>query len=140
MESVQSQQIEVLGTVLKTRKGKEIRGMRQGVERDLSHSSNGSTSRSRSPRVDEQKLQEMQELYEHRLKESEKRAQQQIQEVQQHVLPAESLYSAVQSQVAAIYEHLDMPPSPPPQFPPPPPQATEIVTFVAQDKPPRRRK
>ncbi|KAL6127798.1 hypothetical protein ACLB2K_071159 [Fragaria x ananassa] len=114
MESVQSQQIEVLGTVLKTRKGKEIRGMRQGVERDLSHSSNGSTSRSRSPR----------ELYEHRLKESEKRAQQQIQEVQQHVLPAESLYSAVQSQVAAIYEHLDMPPSPPPQFPPPPPQVS----------------
>ncbi|KAL6209666.1 hypothetical protein ACLB2K_020606 [Fragaria x ananassa] len=30
MESVQSQQIEVLGNVLKTRKGMEIRGMRRG--------------------------------------------------------------------------------------------------------------
>nr|XP_011467231.1 PREDICTED: uncharacterized protein LOC105352286 [Fragaria vesca subsp. vesca] len=32
MESVQSQQIEVLGTVLKTLKGKEIRGMGRGGE------------------------------------------------------------------------------------------------------------
>ena len=53
VESAQSQQIEVLGTVLKTRKGKEIRGMGRGGERDLSHSSNGSTSHSRPPRVDE---------------------------------------------------------------------------------------
>ncbi|KAL6213778.1 hypothetical protein ACLB2K_013220 [Fragaria x ananassa] len=57
MESVQFQQIEVLGKVLKTRKGKEIRGMGRGGERDLSHSSNCSTSRSRPPRVDEQQLQ-----------------------------------------------------------------------------------
>ena len=54
MESVQSQQIEVLGTVLKTKKGNEIRGMGRGGEQDLSHSSNGSTSRSRPLRVDEQ--------------------------------------------------------------------------------------
>nr|XP_011463320.1 PREDICTED: uncharacterized protein LOC105351232 [Fragaria vesca subsp. vesca] len=56
MESVQSQQIEVLGTVLKTHKGKEIREMGRGSERDLSKSSNGSTSRSHPPRVDEQQL------------------------------------------------------------------------------------
>ncbi|KAL6228368.1 hypothetical protein ACLB2K_002318 [Fragaria x ananassa] len=96
MESVQSQQIEVLGRVLKTRKGKEIRGMGRGGERDLSHSSNGSTSRSRPPRVDEQQLQEVQQRYEQRLK----------------------------SQVAALYEHLGMPPPPPPQFPPPPPDVS----------------
>ena len=142
MESVQSQQIEVLGKVLKTRKGKEIRGMGRGGERDLSQSSNGSTSRSRPPRVDEQQLQEVQERYEQRLKESEERAQQQFQEVQQlaqqqyqevqqraqqqfqevqqRVMRAESMYSVVQSQVAAIYEPLGMPPPPPPQFPPPP--------------------
>ena len=59
VESVQSQQIEVLGTVLKTRKRKEIKGMWRGGERDLSHSSNGSISRSRPPRVDEQQLQEV---------------------------------------------------------------------------------
>ena len=59
VESVQSQQIEVLSTVLKTRKGKEIRGMRRAGERDLSHSSNGFTSRSRPPRVDEQQLLEL---------------------------------------------------------------------------------
>nr|XP_011462080.1 PREDICTED: uncharacterized protein LOC101292880 [Fragaria vesca subsp. vesca] len=117
MESVQSQQIEVLGTVLKTRKGKEIRGMGRGGERDLSHSSNGSTSRSRPPKVDEQQLQEVQQWYEQRLKESEdraqqqltevqRRAQQQFQEVQQRALHAESMYSAVQSQVAALYEYL----------------------------------
>nr|XP_011457633.1 PREDICTED: uncharacterized protein LOC105349508 [Fragaria vesca subsp. vesca] len=121
MESVQSQQIEVLGTVLKTRKGKEIRGMGRGGERDLSQSSNGSTSRSRPPRVDEQQLQEMQERYEQRLKESEERAQQQYQEAHQHALLAKSMYSAVQSQFAAIYERLGMPPPPPPQIPPPPP-------------------
>ncbi|KAL6191166.1 hypothetical protein ACLB2K_037557 [Fragaria x ananassa] len=80
IESFQSQQIEVLGTVLKTRKGKEIRGMRRGGERDLSHSLNGSTSRSRPPRVDEQQLREVQERYEQRLKESEERAQLRIQE------------------------------------------------------------
>ena len=130
MESVQSQQIEVLGKVLKTRKGKEIRGMGRGGERDLSLSSNGSTSRSRPPRVDEQQLQEVQERYEQRLKESEERAQQQFQEVQQRAqqqfqevqqraLRAESMYSTVQSQVAAVYAHLGMPPPPPPQFPPP---------------------
>ncbi|KAL6214838.1 hypothetical protein ACLB2K_014270 [Fragaria x ananassa] len=71
MESVQSQKIEVLRTMLKTRKGKEIREMRRGGEQDLSHSSNGSSSRSRPPRVDEQQLQEVQERYEWRLKESE---------------------------------------------------------------------
>ncbi|KAL6145261.1 hypothetical protein ACLB2K_055949 [Fragaria x ananassa] len=135
MESVQSQQIEVLGMVLKTRKGKEIRGMGRGGERDLSHSSNGSTSRSRPPRVDEQQLQEVQQRYEQRLKESkdraqqqltevQQRAQQQFQEVQQRALRAESMYSAVLSQVAALYEHLGMPPPPPPQFPPPPPDAS----------------
>nr|XP_011461127.1 PREDICTED: uncharacterized protein LOC105350547 [Fragaria vesca subsp. vesca] len=93
MESVQSQQIEVLRTVLKTRKGKEIRGMRRGGERDLSHSSNGSTSRSRPPKVDEQQLQEVQQRYEQRLQESEDRAQQQLTEVQQRALRAESMYS-----------------------------------------------
>ncbi|KAL6181394.1 hypothetical protein ACLB2K_048049 [Fragaria x ananassa] len=117
MESVQSQQIEVLGTMLKTQKGKEIRGMGRGGELDLSHSSNGSTSRSYPPRADEQQLQEVQERYEQRLKESEERAQQQIQEVKQRALHAESMYSVVQSQVAAIYEHLGMPP-PPPQVSP----------------------
>ncbi|KAL6203477.1 hypothetical protein ACLB2K_027177 [Fragaria x ananassa] len=95
MESVQCQQIEVLGTVLKTQKRKEIRGMGQEGERDLSHSSKGSTSRSRRPRVDEQHLQEMQERYERRLNESEERAQQQFQEVQQRALRAESIYSVV---------------------------------------------
>ncbi|KAL6125826.1 hypothetical protein ACLB2K_073877 [Fragaria x ananassa] len=79
VESVQSQQIEVLGTVLKTRKGKEIRGMGRAGERDLSLSSNGSTSRSCPPRVDEQKLLELQDRYEQRLKESEERAQQKYQ-------------------------------------------------------------
>ncbi|KAL6125257.1 hypothetical protein ACLB2K_073316 [Fragaria x ananassa] len=54
MESVQSQQIEVLGMVLKTWKEKEIRGMGRGGERDLSHGSNGSTSQSLPPIVDEQ--------------------------------------------------------------------------------------
>ncbi|KAL6222333.1 hypothetical protein ACLB2K_005725 [Fragaria x ananassa] len=108
MKSVQSQQIEVLGMVLKTHKGKKIRGMGRGGERDLSHSSNGSTSCSRPPRFDEQQFQELQERYEQRLKESEERAQQQIQE----------------SQVAAIYEHLGMSLPPPPQFPPPPPQSS----------------
>nr|XP_011458567.1 PREDICTED: uncharacterized protein LOC105349750 [Fragaria vesca subsp. vesca]XP_011458568.1 PREDICTED: uncharacterized protein LOC105349750 [Fragaria vesca subsp. vesca] len=83
MESVQSQQIEVLGTVVKTRKGKEIRWMGREGERDLSHSSNGSTSRSRPPRVDEQQLQEVQQRYEQRLKESEDHAQHQLTEVQQ---------------------------------------------------------
>ncbi|KAL6129003.1 hypothetical protein ACLB2K_072356 [Fragaria x ananassa] len=120
MENVQSQQIEVLGMVLKTQKGKEIRGMGRGGERDLSHSSNGSTSRSRPPRVDEQQLQEVQERYEQRLKESEERAQQKIQEVQQCALHAESLYSTVQSQFAIIYEQLGIPPLPPPQSSPPP--------------------
>ncbi|KAL6203236.1 hypothetical protein ACLB2K_026938 [Fragaria x ananassa] len=76
MENVQSQQIEMLGKVLKTRKGKKIRGMGRGGERDLSFYSNGSTSRSRPPRVDEQQLQEVQKRYERRLKESEERAQQ----------------------------------------------------------------
>ncbi|KAL6178219.1 hypothetical protein ACLB2K_049738 [Fragaria x ananassa] len=85
-------------------------------ERDLSHSSNSSTSCSRPPRVDEQQLQEVQERYEQRLKESEERAQQQIQEVQQRALRTESLCSTVQSQVAAIFEHQGMP------APPPPPQ------------------
>nr|XP_011458290.1 PREDICTED: uncharacterized protein LOC101305241 [Fragaria vesca subsp. vesca]XP_011458291.1 PREDICTED: uncharacterized protein LOC101305241 [Fragaria vesca subsp. vesca] len=118
MESVQSQQIVVLGKVLKTRKGKEIRGMGQGGKRDLSQSSNGSTSRSRPPRVDEQQLQEMQECYEQRLKESEERAQQQYQEVHQRALRAESMYSVVQSQFAAIYERLGMPPPPPVVSPP----------------------
>ncbi|KAL6228475.1 hypothetical protein ACLB2K_002425 [Fragaria x ananassa] len=108
MESVQSQQIEVLGTVLKTLKGKKIRGMGRGGERDLSHSSNGSTSRSRHPRVDEQQLQEVQQRYEQRLKESKDRAQQQLTE----------------SQIAALYEHLGMPPPLPPQFPPTPPDAS----------------
>ncbi|KAL6215470.1 hypothetical protein ACLB2K_014900 [Fragaria x ananassa] len=73
IESVQFQQIEVLGTVLKTRKGKEIGGMGRGGKRHLSHSSNGSTSRSCPPRVDEQQLQEVQERYEQKLKESEER-------------------------------------------------------------------
>ena len=59
VESVQSQQIEVLGMVLKTQKGKEIRGMGRAGEQDLSHFSNGSTSRSRPPRVDEQQLLEL---------------------------------------------------------------------------------
>ncbi|KAL6228037.1 hypothetical protein ACLB2K_001991 [Fragaria x ananassa] len=109
--------------------------MGRGGERDLSHSSNASTSRSRPPRVDEQQLQEVQQRYEQILKESEDRAQQQltevqrhaqqqIQEVQQRTLRAESMYSAVQSQVAALYEHLGMPPPPPSQFPPPPPDAS----------------
>ncbi|KAL6133438.1 hypothetical protein ACLB2K_065673 [Fragaria x ananassa] len=62
-------------------KGNEIRGMRRGGERDLSYSSNGSTSHSRPFRVDEQQLQEVQERYEQRLKESEERAQQQLQEI-----------------------------------------------------------
>ncbi|KAL6129001.1 hypothetical protein ACLB2K_072354 [Fragaria x ananassa] len=91
MESVQSQQIEVLGTVLKTQKGKEIKGMGQGGERDLSHSSNGSTSCSRPPRVDEQQLQEVQECYKRRLKELEEHAQQQFEEVQQRALHVESM-------------------------------------------------
>nr|XP_011468379.1 PREDICTED: shootin-1-like [Fragaria vesca subsp. vesca] len=135
MESIQSQQIEVLGTVLKTRRRKEIRGMGRGGERDLSHSSNCSTSCSRPPRVDEQQLQEVQQRYEQRLKKSkdraqqqltevQRRAQQQFQEVQQRALRVDSMYSAVQSQVAALYEHLGMPPPPPPQFPPPPPDAS----------------
>ncbi|KAL6202498.1 hypothetical protein ACLB2K_026206 [Fragaria x ananassa] len=72
----------------------------------------------RPPRVDKQQLQEVQERYEQRLKESEQRAQQQIQEFKQHVLRAESMYSDVQSQVAAIYEHLGMSPPPPPQVSP----------------------
>ncbi|KAL6194381.1 hypothetical protein ACLB2K_035465 [Fragaria x ananassa] len=82
--------------------------MGRGGERDLSHFSNGSTSRSRPPRVDEEQLQEMQQRYEQRLKESDDRAQQQLTE----------------SQVTALYEHLGMPPPPPPQFPPPPPDAS----------------
>ncbi|KAL6144559.1 hypothetical protein ACLB2K_055251 [Fragaria x ananassa] len=109
MESVQSQQIEVLGTVLKTHKGKEIREMGRGSERDSSKSSNGSTSDERA----QQQLTEVQQ-----------RAQQQFQEVQQRALHAKSIYSAVQSQVAAIYEHLGMPSPPPPQFPPPPPDVS----------------
>ena len=53
VESVQSQQIEVLGRV--------VRGMRRASERDLSHSSNNaSTSRSRGPpRVNKQQLLEL---------------------------------------------------------------------------------
>ncbi|KAL6183819.1 hypothetical protein ACLB2K_045229 [Fragaria x ananassa] len=109
--------------------------MGRGGEQDLNHSSNGSTSRSRPPRVDEQQLQEVQQRYEQRLKESENRAQQQLtevqrraqqqfQEVQQHALRVESMYSDMQSQVAALYEHLGMQPPPPPQFPPPPPDAS----------------
>ena len=97
MESVQSQQIEVLGMVLKTRKGKEIRGMRRGGGRDLIHSSNGSTSRSRPLRVDEQQLLKLQERYEQRLKESEESAQQKYQAAKQRALQAESMYSAMQS-------------------------------------------
>ncbi|KAL6179595.1 hypothetical protein ACLB2K_051108 [Fragaria x ananassa] len=50
--------------------------MGRAGERDLSHSSNSSTSRSRPPRVDEQQLLELQERYKQRLKESEERAQQ----------------------------------------------------------------
>ncbi|KAL6202552.1 hypothetical protein ACLB2K_026260 [Fragaria x ananassa] len=95
--AVQSQQIEVLGTVLKTPKGKEVRGMGRAGERDLSHSSNGSTSCSRPPRVDEQQLLELQERYEQRLKESEERAQQKYQAAEQRALQAESMYSAMQS-------------------------------------------
>ncbi|KAL6196770.1 hypothetical protein ACLB2K_032384 [Fragaria x ananassa] len=75
---------------------------------------------SRPPRVDEQQLQEVQELYERRIKESEERSQQQFQKVQQRALRAESLYSVMQSQVATLYEHLGMPPHPPPKFPLPP--------------------
>ncbi|KAL6202120.1 hypothetical protein ACLB2K_025831 [Fragaria x ananassa] len=120
MESVQSQQIEMLGTVLKTRKGKEIRGMGRAGERDLNHSSNGSTSRNRPPRVDEQQLLELQERYEQRLKELEERAQQKYQAAEQRDLQAESMYSAMQSHFAVIYERLGMPPPPPPPvvFPP----------------------
>ena len=114
MECVQSQQINVLGSVLKTRKGKEIRGMGRAGEQDLSHSSNGSTSRSRPPRVDEQQLLELHERYEQRLKESEERAQQKYHAAEQRALQAESMYSAMQSQFAVIYERLGMSPPPPP--------------------------
>ncbi|KAL6185058.1 hypothetical protein ACLB2K_041193 [Fragaria x ananassa] len=48
----------------------------------------------------------------------EEHAQQQLQEVKQRALRAESIYSVVQSQVAAIYEHLGMPHPPHPQVSP----------------------
>ena len=87
----------------------------------MSHSSNGSTSRSHPPRVDEQQLLELQQRYEKRLKESEERAQQKYQAAEQRALQAESMYSAMQSQFSVIYERLGMPPPPHPLvvFPPP---------------------
>nr|XP_011461729.1 PREDICTED: protein diaphanous homolog 2-like [Fragaria vesca subsp. vesca] len=132
MEIIQSQQIDVLDVVLDKRKGKEIRGMGRGGERDLSQSSSGSTLRNRAPpNQDRERI----ERLEREVREYKERTE---------LAEAESAwyrnqYTSVNSRMDQLFSCLGLEPEgqapPPPPFtapphsspgPPPPPQSSSI--------------